>query len=341
MKQRYTGGLLGETRHLYYSVEWQVLEERLGTATMAERQVVWGLRYLDDLVLRDRDVAGLGILSERLYGLQDPNWNVTALAGSAGEILERYVYDGYGVPAVLTPLFGPQLTSLYDWETRYAGYRWDDDSGLHIARNRFLHGPLGCWIQRDPLGYLEGMNLYCYANSSPLSFTDPKGESGYSQGIQWGLSIGGRFLSGAALAAALKAFLIGLGISATVAALAVACAVPSWGYWLVQMFRTPGYNDKWLHCVASCQEAKLCSSSFSWLFGRMKEYILDWILGKLGIGSGVDPQDLAANDVGLACAGALSWVPVLSWLNAFIGEDCRDCCSKCYTRYLPGAGPRP
>src|SRR5262249_13146584 len=41
-------------RHYYYSDSWQVLEERIGPTDAPERQFVWGLRYLDDLVLRER-----------------------------------------------------------------------------------------------------------------------------------------------------------------------------------------------------------------------------------------------------------------------------------------------
>jgi hypothetical protein len=70
-----------ETRHIYYSANWQILEERLGTlpATMpAACQFAWGTRYIDDLILRDRTTAA-GLLAERLYALHDANWNVTAI----------------------------------------------------------------------------------------------------------------------------------------------------------------------------------------------------------------------------------------------------------------------
>ena len=33
----------------------------------------------------------------------------------------------------------------------------------------------GRFMQRDPLGYVDGMNLYAYTRSSPLNFTDPMG----------------------------------------------------------------------------------------------------------------------------------------------------------------------
>src|SRR5262249_3619128 len=55
IRNSYASGSLSETRHYFYSSAWQVLEEQVGTSTTAERQFVWGLRYMDDLVLRDRD----------------------------------------------------------------------------------------------------------------------------------------------------------------------------------------------------------------------------------------------------------------------------------------------
>jgi len=50
-KDTYTSGTLTEARHYYYTPGWQCVEERVGTTTTAERQFVWGLRYIDDLVL--------------------------------------------------------------------------------------------------------------------------------------------------------------------------------------------------------------------------------------------------------------------------------------------------
>lgn len=48
----------GLTRHFYYTDSWQDVEERLGSLTTAERSHVWGIRYTDELVCRDRAVSG-------------------------------------------------------------------------------------------------------------------------------------------------------------------------------------------------------------------------------------------------------------------------------------------
>ncbi len=129
MKQVYSDGVLTETRDFYYSQGWQVLEERLNEATTPDRQFVWGQRYIDDILLRDRDTAGGSTLNERIYVLQDPNWNITALSDTSGTVQERYAYSPYGVPNVLTPAFGVRVATLYDWEVRYGGTAY----ALHTA----------------------------------------------------------------------------------------------------------------------------------------------------------------------------------------------------------------
>ena len=73
-KNVYTSGMLRETRQQYHSTKWQVLEERVGSSVNAERQFAWGMRYIDDLLLRDRNTNNDSI-DERLHALQDPNWN--------------------------------------------------------------------------------------------------------------------------------------------------------------------------------------------------------------------------------------------------------------------------
>lgn len=175
VKLTYSAGVLSETKDFYYSEQsqWQVLEERV--SGNVNRQFVWGIRYQDDLVLRDRDATGSGTLNERYYGLHDPNWNLTAIADLTGTVQERYGYDAYGVPAFLTQTFGIRGSSLYAWEVLYASYRWDVETGLFQVRMRMYAPNLGSWLQRDPVGLTAGVNLYQYVGNNPLTRTDPSG----------------------------------------------------------------------------------------------------------------------------------------------------------------------
>ncbi|MBX3435766.1 MAG: hypothetical protein KF847_20805 [Pirellulales bacterium] len=173
----YVAGTLSETRHLYYTdpSQWQVIEERLGASTDADRQFVWGLRYVDDCLLRDRDSDSNGSLDERLYALQDANWNVTGLVDPDGDVQERFAYTAYGVPLFLAANFTPQGASGSGWEPLYCGYRHEAATGLFHVRHRVLHPVLGVWVQRDLASNDPGPHLYKYAASSPITFVDASG----------------------------------------------------------------------------------------------------------------------------------------------------------------------
>jgi RHS repeat-associated protein len=181
MNRRVTCLTSSVLRHYYYSSQWHDLEERLGASSAAERQFVWHLRYADGLILRDRS-------AERLYALQDPNWNVSSLVDVGGTVQERYAYSPYGGVLYFDGSFAGRSSSNYDWERLFAGYYLSAPSGLHLARNRLFHSGLGCWLSVDPIGYNSGdVNLYRYALSGPLTRTDPRGTQAAKPGCPtWG-----------------------------------------------------------------------------------------------------------------------------------------------------------
>ena len=173
-KTRRTLKTTDPNRHYYYSDRWQILEERVDEETTAERQFVWGQRYLDDLVLRDRDVDADGSMDERLYVLSD-YFNPTAIADEDGNVLERYGYNAFGLSRVMNADFEPRSTSDYDWETRYGAYRYDAETGFYQVRYRYLHPTLGRWLSRDPIEEKDDINLYCLSRNRVLNRIDKTG----------------------------------------------------------------------------------------------------------------------------------------------------------------------
>ena len=169
----YVDNALDETRHTYYTNGWQAIEERINSESTPDRQWVWGIRYIDDLILRDRTTSST--LDERLYALQDANWNVTAVVDDGGTVQERYEYDPYGITTVLTSAFSPRTSSEFAWETTYCGYRWEDAVGLYAVRFRWYAPRLATWVSRDPVRYAAGINLYAYVNGMPTGSVDPYG----------------------------------------------------------------------------------------------------------------------------------------------------------------------
>ncbi|MCX5691666.1 MAG: RHS repeat-associated core domain-containing protein, partial [Planctomycetota bacterium] len=57
----------------------------------------------------------------------------------------------------------------------YGGYWWDAALEFYHVRHRVYDPRLGRWLQRDPLGYAAGSNLYSYVMNQPGRFVDPLG----------------------------------------------------------------------------------------------------------------------------------------------------------------------
>jgi RHS repeat-associated protein len=176
VNKEYASGTLSATRHLYYTDSWQAIEERVNTSTTPERQHVWGIRYIDDLVLRERDTNADGTLDERLYHLPDANWNVTAVVDASGSVQERIEYTTYGQLQFLTPTFGPRNASSYDIRTTYTSREWIPEIKLYYFRNRWYDPVLGRFCYRDPIKFKgSNWNLFEFTNSRVLNALDPSG----------------------------------------------------------------------------------------------------------------------------------------------------------------------
>ncbi len=164
--RRVTKTVGNTTRHYYYDDQWRVVEERLDTAVTADRRFVWGVRRLDDLILRDT--------STRLYALDD-KINVTAVVDVTGTVQERYGYNGFGGVRYMNANFTTITASAFDWETLFDSYRYDTESGLYQVRYRYLHPLLGRWLTRDPVEEKGGINLYGYCGNNSINKIDSLG----------------------------------------------------------------------------------------------------------------------------------------------------------------------
>jgi len=112
------------------------------------------------------DDPGTG--SDRYFYCQQANYNVVALTDDTGTVVEKVAYDPYG-EHILT-LDGSTGNTLL-----FQGRRWDSEADLYYFRNRSYSPRLGRFLQRDPTGYGDGMNLYRYERCSPVCCLDPSG----------------------------------------------------------------------------------------------------------------------------------------------------------------------
>ena len=165
------------TTDLYYSAEWQVLEERVGGNTTM--QYVWSPVYIDAMILRDRDTDANGSLDERLWVQQDANFNVTALLNGSGSVAERYAYDPFGSATVYDASWGTRSSSSYGWVYLHQGRWFDLLSGLYDFRNREYSPTLGRFLSVDPLGFGgSDADLFRAERNSPVMTLDPLGLKG-------------------------------------------------------------------------------------------------------------------------------------------------------------------
>ena len=102
--------------------------------------------------------------------------NVTTLVNASGDAQERVMYDPYGRPTFMDGNWnGAGGSSGKENRILFAGYFFDEESGLYHVRNRMYHPTLGRWMQRDPAGYVDGMSLYEYVAGDPIGGIDPWG----------------------------------------------------------------------------------------------------------------------------------------------------------------------
>ena len=60
--------------------------------------------------------------------------------------------------------------------TLFQGREYDYETGLYYFRARYYHPEIGRFLQTDPKGYIDSMNLYQAFNMNPVNYVDPMGE---------------------------------------------------------------------------------------------------------------------------------------------------------------------
>jgi len=102
-------------------------------------------------------VSGAGT---KHYFHQNHLYSVAAMTSSAGAVVERYRYDAYGKRTVTNVAGAPIATSAIGQQRGFTGYHLDAETGLYYARARMYSAGLGRFIGKDPIGYINGHNLF-------------------------------------------------------------------------------------------------------------------------------------------------------------------------------------
>ena len=90
----------------------------------------------------------------------------------AGNVISYEEYFPFGGTSFIA---GDNARDVKLKEYRYSGKLRDDVTGFYCYEYRYYAPFVGGWLSPDPLGAVDGLNLYTFVHNNPIRFVDPDG----------------------------------------------------------------------------------------------------------------------------------------------------------------------
>jgi RHS repeat-associated protein len=175
---------------------------------------------IDDL---KREAPAAGTWKQR-YQLNNLLGSVALEVDQDAAVISYEEYTPYGGTAIIA---GNDIKEVKLKDYRYSGKERDDTTGLYYYGARYYVPWLGRWLNPDPSGASDGLNLYMFVGDNPVSKLDPDGKMGF-----WASVAGSVATLGIGAAGALKAghilgtaSAIAVGVTAGAVGMAVGSAI--------------------------------------------------------------------------------------------------------------------